>query len=481
MPPEWSQAKPTALLATHNLPRYAALRRTVALVNPTAQFGLCHVLEKGWADIEGAIRASTFSASSPTTQAVGRAIDRKVPRVDLPTHRALNRVGARWLLRADIARCYPSIYTHCIPWALHTRARAKSDRSSDLLGNRIDEWVRKGQSGQTMGIPIGPDSSLLIAELILCAADRRLSKDSTIRVLRYMDDYEFATSSHGEAVDMLGALQDALSEYELALNGEKTKIVPLPQEFQRPWANALRRLEIRAGAKHEESDLIGYFDAAFDSVRKFPNEPVLNFALARLRSLARSARSKNRRLLEALLLQAMVLEAGTHRYVIEHFTKPENRPTSSLENLREVLTDQVLFHAKMRHTSEVAWALWASIALNVPMESRVAQVVAGLEDDVVALLALHGHQIGLLPGLDKGPWTKHMTASELRGEHWLLAYEGLMKGWLPSFDGSDYLSSDPCFGWMKDARVSFYDPNTAAQVPDEMLEPASAWEDSYST
>ena len=36
--------------------------------------------------------------------------------------------GAQYLVEADIAACFPSIYTHCIPWALHGKVRVKEDQ-----------------------------------------------------------------------------------------------------------------------------------------------------------------------------------------------------------------------------------------------------------------------------------------------------------------------------------------------------------------
>lgn len=74
---------------------------------------------------------------------------------------------------------------------------------------------------------------------------------------------------------------------------------------------------------------------------------------------------------------------------------------------------------------------------------------------------------GLLPQLNASLWASRMTAENLYSEHWLLAYEALMKGWLPSKDGSDYLSADPFFSILKTGNVEFYDSN----------EP---WEDGYS-
>ena len=66
-----------------------------------------------------------------------------------------------------------------------------------------------------MGIPIGPDISLAIAETLLGAVDQELLKKLKVRGLRYIDDYELSIDSLAEAERLQGALQEVLSDFEL--------------------------------------------------------------------------------------------------------------------------------------------------------------------------------------------------------------------------------------------------------------------------
>ncbi len=67
----------------------------------------------------------------------------------------------------DVSRYYGTIYTHIIPWIIHTKVIAKAKRKDlTLLGNLLDKKLRESNSGQTLGIPIGSDTSLVIAEII---------------------------------------------------------------------------------------------------------------------------------------------------------------------------------------------------------------------------------------------------------------------------------------------------------------------------
>ena len=61
-----------------------------------------------------------------------------------------------YVLHTDITDCYGSIYTHSVPWALHTKAIAEADRTGNgLVGNTIDVHLRGMAFGQTNGIQIG--------------------------------------------------------------------------------------------------------------------------------------------------------------------------------------------------------------------------------------------------------------------------------------------------------------------------------------
>lgn len=289
----------------------------------------------------------------------------------LPFLRAQSRTGARYLLVTDIARFYHSVYTHSIPWALHGKVQAKRNRGSSLVGNVLDRLVRNCQDGQTIGIPVGPDSSLLIAEILLGVADRAAAKRLRgIRGFRYIDDYElsFATLSAAEAGIL--ELQNALSDYELALNPAKTRILELPQPLDLTWAAELRTYAIRSRRVSQATDLVDFFSKAFELAQEHSRDSVLNFAIGRLRSV--NVDRANWPLLQTLLLQCATSELGTLRFVIDEIQRYE-RATYPMarKTLVEVLNEHMERAALLGQASEVAWALWAAITFNVSVGRRV--------------------------------------------------------------------------------------------------------------
>lgn len=111
----------------------------------------------------------------------GRALVARYRYSELPRLRALRWRAGRYLLQSDINQFYPTIYTHSVPWALHTKALSKAALKSGkkkssvvLLGDQLDTLLQRLNDGQTHGIPIGPDTSLVVAEILLAAADQAL-------------------------------------------------------------------------------------------------------------------------------------------------------------------------------------------------------------------------------------------------------------------------------------------------------------------
>ena len=162
-----------SLNSVHNLARVGALRRKLCIPNPVNYLHLAQQLSADWSALDTHCKKSIFSMSTPDlSKSMDRSIGRKYSLADVPDARARIRATSRYILSTDISSCYPTIYTHSIPWALNTKATAKSAKfSTTLIGNELDRFVRNGQDGQTIGVPIGPDTSLVIAETILTSID----------------------------------------------------------------------------------------------------------------------------------------------------------------------------------------------------------------------------------------------------------------------------------------------------------------------
>jgi hypothetical protein len=120
-------------------------RRRLDICNPIHFFLLAQEITDHWTEIEKQYSPSPLSATLPVPSSRGRAVGTKhllSNRVNLARQR---RLGRHYILQSDISRFYPSIYTHSIPWALHTKPVAKDDHGPSFLGNRLDYLVRMSQ------------------------------------------------------------------------------------------------------------------------------------------------------------------------------------------------------------------------------------------------------------------------------------------------------------------------------------------------
>jgi hypothetical protein len=214
---------------SHNLARPGGLRRRLSIPNPGSYFRLAQVFSSSLPTLAPIWASSPYSKTSPVlTNTSLRAV---VPNSsDRASPRALSRVGARYLLRTDISQFYSSVYTHLIPWVLHSKSVAKAkSRDITLLGNALDKELMACQNGQTKGITIGPDVSLRIAELLLSGVDKKLSQECRIvSGTRFIDDIELTFTKLADAEAALAGLERLLAELELQLNASKTKSLHFP-------------------------------------------------------------------------------------------------------------------------------------------------------------------------------------------------------------------------------------------------------------
>ena len=167
-------------------------RRKLGIVNPIDYVALSVEVINGWTTLKSVFDKSQVSLTSPKYGGPpGRAFVYRYAKI-IDNRKTAVRSRARYLLRADISQFYHSIYTHSISWALHGKLIAKQQRNNQtLLGNRLDKRIQHSQDKQTIGIPIGPDISFLIAELILSVCDDQLQNKKISNFTRYIDDYEF--------------------------------------------------------------------------------------------------------------------------------------------------------------------------------------------------------------------------------------------------------------------------------------------------
>ena len=458
MPNITSYSPRTSKTLAFDIPRVKHQRRHLGIPNPLHQIRLSNAIVDNWTDISTFTNQSNISLSS---LAIGtrRAIKTAYNFDELPMERALRSTGARVMLKTDISRFYPTIYTHSIPWAIHTKATAKRIRNNTLYGNLLDECIRNCQDGQTIGIPIGPDTSLVIAEIMGTALDLPLQQEfPDIKGFRYIDDYYLYFDSISDAESCFSKLIQILKSFELDGNHIKTSITMLPETLEKQWAYELRLYDIRSNISSQKTDIIHYFSKAYEYANIFQSDPVLKYALKRTKSF--NIDPNNWSIFEALLLRTMIDEPSVLPVATEILLSYDiyGYPIDRIK-ISETITKIVGYHLQYNHTFEVAWALWLAKSLNIRIESTLETAIANNTNSIVALIALDLYTNGQIGTLNTGIWRSILTVNELNEDQWLLAYEAKVKGWLTPIGGARGYGAGTLFAEISNHNVEFYDSN----------------------
>lgn len=458
----FSSSPKFSMPCVHNLVRTGGLRRNLGIPNPKHFFCLAEHVVGNWTTLKTCASASAFSLSKPVDGRPERAISPEHDLTERTDKRAQLLSMGRFILKADISRFFPSIYTHSIPWAIMGKANAKRAHATGALKgtweDRTDTFSRCINNNQTVGIPIGPDTSRLLAEVLLSRIDVELSgKFTKLRALRYIDDYEFAFATRAEAEEVLSFLQHLLNEFELALNGNKTEIIALPYQFDPIWTSKIRIFAYRnAGVTGQKNDLTAYFDMVFDFFKRFPEEGLLKYAVARLRSI--EIHRTNWPLLENILAHCVLIEPACIPQVcdqITYYRKKRFRITKTLWSncLNRIVYERV----PLGQSSEAAWSMWLMKMLGIRLLAKSSKVVSNSDDSIVGLMALGLASCGLADPLHLDALHRFTPPSGLFENQWLLCYQGNLMSWLGAGSGRSNLAGDPAFSYLESQDVSFFD------------------------
>lgn len=359
---------------------------------------------------------------------------------------------ASYLLKVDVSQFYPSLYTHAVGWAIDPKLRERNQwNNRALLGKRIDQCLMNLQGKVSQGIPIGTDIPFLLAEIVLGQVDK-VSGLPAQQSYRWHDDYEVACSNRQEAEATLARLTQALDAFKLRLNPLKTAIYELPRASGEGWQSDLLALGRRSISS--ASALATYFDEAFRLRQAHPEHPVLMYAIDILFQLRNPSRQVHR-VAESCISQSLLAEPGCAQKAFALLTYWElNRVQFDRALAARTIDKLFALHESRGISSEIAWALAFTIQHAMVLGREVGLRLRKLEDDAVAIQALHASALGLLPGFDDHRIKRALKVESCDGEHWMVLYASVRQGFLPSV--SPIVQRNPLMGQMLSAGVTFY-------------------------
>lgn len=447
---------PTTKTETFSVARAGHRRRVTGITNPIGQTYLSKRIADNWGELLKHYRKSKLSASRPRIQARASR-GATIPNMKLHTEFLLFRsAGFKYTLRTDISRFFPTIYTHSIPWALHSKQFSKQNRGRQILGNLLDETSRNLQDGQTIGLPIGPDTSHIIAELIATAIDEQLSTALGGRIagLRYVDDYYLFFSSRKEAENALAALIKQLQAYELQINFEKTRICETIDLTEDLWTHELRAFEVSETKRKQGRDIHHFLELAKRIAAANTDESVMLYSVKK--SASSIIRKEHWRTFVAHLCHVAIAYPNTLQQIerilstYERIGYPIDRP--SVGRLANSIIEE---HAPLNHHSEVAWCLWMCKSLDLELSIDNVHRVSTMNSSVCSLILLDLEQSQKLPvAIDHSIWDEIRGEEHLRGESWLLCYEAGIRNW-GGFQRA-VVESAPYFNDLAKREIHFY-------------------------
>jgi hypothetical protein len=289
-----------------HFPRFGRNDRRHGLLNPIAYLAISKVIADNFVKLRSAaLRQSGISISplifdwTGTRSILRSSIDlREDFRIDLASRRET-------FVSVDLRAFYHSIYTHAIPWAVHGKSFSKRNRDQKHFGNLLDLLCRNAQGGQTLGLPVGPDTSRVIAEVVASGVDAELKASTKVMARdasRYVDDYTISSADGRSDQALIAAVRRAAATFELELNHDKSSIVPTSTYLNTGWKQIA--LAYRPSKPYDKADFQRFFYEIARLAREMPDTNVEKWALQNARLAFLSADGETWRRLQKHLVNA---------------------------------------------------------------------------------------------------------------------------------------------------------------------------------
>lgn len=457
---------------TFSAPRTNGARRQLSVVNPICQLRLSLAITQYRNEISSTIKRSTLSLYSTQEDL---ANDRAFSGLDFESRYSLQAKIASeypYFLRADISRFFYTIYTHSIPWAIHGKeqvktqffksgAAAKKKIMADWT-NAIDSGVQACQSRETFGLPVGPDTSRIIAELILSGVEQDPDFASMITgrpSYRLVDDYIIGFKKHEDAQAAERALRRALWRYNLQLNETKTGVFSTSLLVRERWRLELGAMSISCANEQSQAiDLHRMVDQAYHLCRESENSAPASWVI---HTISRTPILPGNWpiALDAVLRMARDFPAAMNRACVFLINNQPALQSAALLKRISLWTKQSLQnHAARENDYETGWLLLTSAAYGFKVTQEEignpSQIPSPIIFTIIGLL--NEKKLTTIP-LSTWKWRQIFPAEGIYGRNWLPLYEAVRRKWTTDKTIASLVNSDQFFQKMLQDQVTFLD------------------------
>ena len=485
----------TTAAATFTAP-WKDTRRVMSIPHPASQLNLSIIINDNLAAISAEISGAHLSLYDTTPD---RKADRVFKGLDFEAvsgQEVRTLAHSAVVMTADIGNFFHTIYSHSVPWAAlgkqwvkDTRlgnakdpdlAKAKAAKAAKATlaahwSDRIDEALMGGNMRETFGIPVGPDTSRMIGELLLAG----VQKDMTLRGLlagkdgyRLMDDFFVGFDTESEARKCLYALRSSLWAFNLYLNDRKTKIVPALAVDRRGWKFEIEDFPLHA--RHQltqRRQLQRLVDITIDHcVALGDGQPAASFC-KRVIDMKIIATNMGF-VLDCLLRIARQFPANTRAvatFVIDY--RNALRAPALRATLDRWTAEMLGLHGGQEHDLEVCWCLIIRGVLRLQSNEAITGNTDSHSAVTLRIAGLLSEQFLLTDDWDTWNGPSAIAGGLANGRYWLPNYEAVKRGWTTDAGILKEIQADPLFGQLLKDDVSFLDDSLFTTDDEMTLDP----------
>lgn len=426
---------------SHDYVRYEALRdinipRHLGVPHPEAYAVQALAISRHWKEIATHCNQPKPAISRIYVRHVGggRIFEmnyKGVERFQLEEDEIRWMAGSEFVVEADISACFPSIYTHAIPWALYGKPEAKKKTGiGKSAGNCLDKCTQNTRDKQTNGLLIGPHASNIISEIILTRIDAALQAKGLIKTVRHVDDYRFFANTFEEAELFVKTLGMELREFEMSLNEKKTRILELPRPSEENWRLVLNRFLFPKGEELRFSVIRSFLDLALECSQALGRSTPLNYAIKTI-SGGEEPRKLNPRAKRMYAQEAMNLALAypylaplLEKFVFDMYWHDGLKP-----RIADFAASLVKLGLRKLYPDSIAHALYFALKhdLTLDLEDKDLVEIVALDDCVTNVLLLEyakkHKRAKVKSAINKRAKDLMTEDTREKDKHWLLVYQ----------------------------------------------------------
>lgn len=434
--------------------------RTLGIPNPIGYYKLCKILEKNWEMIKEHFKKYTSDGKYKISRIHIRKIQGNkslfemnynnwridgTPELDL-------LLGTKYMVHADISNCFPSVYTHSLPWALVGKQNAKTNRNKNWY-NDIDKACRGIKNGETHGILIGPHSSNILSEIILVVIDDKLSRKWNY--YRNIDDYTCYVKTQEDAKSFVKDLSEELQKYGLSLNHKKTFYEELPISLEEEWISRLSTFPITSPyGSTSYKEVSNFLDLSIKLMKENNmNSAILNYAIKTLSGQKKLTESAKKCCKKRIMHLAVI-----YPYLIPLIEKYVFIPYKvSIGEMKEFAEEVYYDGLKNGNYEQICYSLYYSIKYSFKLDSLKSNRIFECDNCIYKLLIwMYYKKQDNKEIIDKiEEHSLELVENSEFEQNWLFIYEVLSLTDLKRYSNNKKIKSIERWILMKETGISF--------------------------